>query len=47
MDNLFANGKVDANEIGIYFEPTNSVEKLNGEISWGKASELLSVVPVN
>ncbi|XP_006457102.1 hypothetical protein AGABI2DRAFT_212363 [Agaricus bisporus var. bisporus H97] len=34
-DNLFANGDIDANEIGISFEPTNTVEIVNGEITWG------------
>jgi cathepsin E len=34
-DNLFANGAINANEIGISFQPTNSEEVVNGEITWG------------
>ncbi|KAJ3573547.1 hypothetical protein NP233_g2369 [Leucocoprinus birnbaumii] len=34
-DNLFANGQINANEIGISFEPTNTVEIVNGELTWG------------
>lgn len=34
-DNLFANGQITANEIGISFEPTNTVEIVNGELTWG------------
>lgn len=34
-DNLFNNGQINANEIGISFEPTNTVEILNGELTWG------------
>jgi cathepsin E len=36
-DNLFSLGLIDANEIGISFEPTNSVEIVNGEITWGRS----------
>jgi len=34
-DNLFSRGLINANEIGISFEPTNSLEVLNGELTWG------------
>ncbi|TFK35979.1 aspartic protease [Crucibulum laeve] len=34
-DNLFSRGIITANEIGISFEPTTTVESLNGELTWG------------
>ncbi|KAH0591103.1 Polyporopepsin [Termitomyces sp. J132] len=34
-DNAFSEGLISANQIGISFEPTDSEEVLNGEISWG------------
>ncbi|KIM47467.1 hypothetical protein M413DRAFT_439126 [Hebeloma cylindrosporum] len=34
-DNLFANGVITANEIGVSFEPTTTPEVLNGELTWG------------
>jgi len=34
-DNLFSRGIIDANEIGVSFEPTTSREDVNGEITWG------------
>ncbi|KAG6877494.1 hypothetical protein C0993_006764 [Termitomyces sp. T159_Od127] len=36
-DNAFSSGLISGNEIGISFEPTTSIEALNGEISWGGA----------
>ena len=34
-DNLFANGAIASNEIGISFEPTTVPEIVNGELTWG------------
>ncbi|KAG6873223.1 hypothetical protein C0995_001577 [Termitomyces sp. Mi166 len=34
-DNAFSQGLISANRIGISFEPTESVEVRNGELSWG------------
>ncbi|KAF8078962.1 aspartic peptidase A1 [Lyophyllum atratum] len=34
-DNAFARGIISANEIGISFAPTTTVEVLNGELTWG------------
>ncbi|KAF5385370.1 hypothetical protein D9615_001228 [Tricholomella constricta] len=34
-DNAFSQGLISANEIGISFEPTNSLEVMNGELTWG------------
>ncbi|KXN88844.1 Polyporopepsin [Leucoagaricus sp. SymC.cos] len=34
-DNLFGKGLITANEIGISFEPTNTIEIMNGELTWG------------
>ncbi|KAG6880868.1 hypothetical protein C0992_002458, partial [Termitomyces sp. T32_za158] len=34
-DNAFSLGLISGNQIGISFEPTTSVEALNGELSWG------------
>ncbi|KAH9486239.1 Polyporopepsin [Psilocybe cubensis] len=34
-DNLFANGVISANEIGISFNPTTVEDNENGEITWG------------
>ncbi|KAJ3517875.1 hypothetical protein NLJ89_g224 [Agrocybe chaxingu] len=34
-DNLFSQGTISANEIGISFEPTMASEALNGELTWG------------
>ncbi|KAJ3503190.1 hypothetical protein NLJ89_g8548 [Agrocybe chaxingu] len=34
-DNLFSQGTITNNEIGISFEPTTTVEVLNGELTWG------------
>ncbi|KAH0591101.1 hypothetical protein H2248_001205 [Termitomyces sp. 'cryptogamus'] len=36
-DNAFSEGLISASQIGISFEPTDSEEVLNGEISWGSA----------
>ncbi|KAG6876174.1 hypothetical protein C0993_005146 [Termitomyces sp. T159_Od127] len=36
-DNAFSLGLISGNEIGISFEPTTSIEALNGELSWGGA----------
>ncbi|KAF9015688.1 aspartic protease [Cyathus striatus] len=33
--NLFANGVITSNEIGISFEPTTSQDVVNGELTWG------------
>ncbi|KAF9473456.1 aspartic protease [Pholiota conissans] len=50
-DNLFANGIIDSNLIGISFEPTTTEEIVNGEISWGgtdssKFTGSISFIPV-
>ncbi|KAJ7267111.1 hypothetical protein C8J57DRAFT_1717551 [Mycena rebaudengoi] len=37
-DNLFRQGTITSNLIGISFQPTTQVEVVNGEISWGKCS---------
>nr|AHA86292.1 aspartic protease 2 [Leucoagaricus gongylophorus] len=34
-DNLFSSGRITSNEIGISFEPTNTIEVENGELTWG------------
>jgi len=34
-DNLFSRGTITANQIGISFIPSNQIESLNGEITWG------------
>ncbi|KDR82142.1 hypothetical protein GALMADRAFT_135505 [Galerina marginata CBS 339.88] len=34
-DNLFAKGVISNNKIGVYFEPSNTTESENGEITWG------------
>jgi cathepsin E len=34
-DNLFSSGVISTNSIGISFNPTNSENALNGEITWG------------
>ncbi|PPQ91159.1 hypothetical protein CVT25_003037 [Psilocybe cyanescens] len=34
-DNLFANGVINANEIGISFNPTTVEDNKNGELTWG------------
>ncbi|PPQ63824.1 hypothetical protein CVT24_009774 [Panaeolus cyanescens] len=34
-DNLFKNGAISANEIGISFVPTTSADAVNGELTWG------------
>ncbi|KAF4611714.1 hypothetical protein D9613_004262 [Agrocybe pediades] len=34
-DNLFKNGVISANEIGISFEPSITGDDLNGELTWG------------
>jgi len=34
-DNLFANGVISANQIGVSFEPTTVDEVVNGELTWG------------
>ncbi|KAJ7910741.1 aspartic peptidase A1 [Mycena leptocephala] len=34
-DNLFSQGTITSNLIGISFEPTTQVEVVNGEITWG------------
>jgi cathepsin E len=35
-DNAYSQGLIPANEIGISFEPTDSVYISNGELVWGK-----------
>jgi len=37
-DNLFSSGAITANEIGISFEPTDSIESENGQLTWGQSS---------
>ena len=34
-DNLYNGGTITAEQIGIFFEPTNATSPGNGEISWG------------
>ncbi|KAL0951624.1 hypothetical protein HGRIS_008305 [Hohenbuehelia grisea] len=34
-DNLFSQGTITSNEIGISFNPTNVAETVNGELTWG------------
>jgi cathepsin E len=34
-DNLFSQGTISKNEIGISFEPTTSEDVVNGELTWG------------
>ena len=34
-DNLFSQGLIPTNAIGISFEPTNSEKEFNGAINWG------------
>ncbi|KAF8665498.1 hypothetical protein AX16_000513 [Volvariella volvacea WC 439] len=34
-DNLFSQGTISQNQIGISFKPTTSVEVVNGELTWG------------
>ncbi|KAF8345438.1 aspartic peptidase A1 [Amanita rubescens] len=34
-DNLFSQGLIEANEVGISFEPTNKSSVRNGELTWG------------
>jgi len=34
-DNLFTEGTISANELGISFEPTTSDSEVNGELTWG------------
>ncbi|KAI0703854.1 acid protease [Cerioporus squamosus] len=38
-DNAFAQGLIDAHQIGISFEPTDSIEITNGELSFGGVDE--------
>lgn len=50
-DNLFNEGTITSNLIGISFEPTTQVEVLNGEITWGgtdssKLTGAISFAPV-
>jgi hypothetical protein len=40
-DNLFSQGTIRANEIGISFEPTSGREIMNGEITWGRFREIM------
>jgi hypothetical protein len=35
-DNLFSQHVISADLIGIYFEPTDTPEKMNGEVTWGE-----------
>ncbi|KAJ6598192.1 aspartic peptidase A1 [Mycena vulgaris] len=42
-DNLFRQGTITSNEIGISFEPTTQVEVVNGEITWGKGWIILTI----
>jgi cathepsin E len=34
-NNLFSQGTISANEIGVSFEPLTQDNELNGEITWG------------
>jgi len=34
-DNLFSQGTITANEIGVSFQPTTTVPEDNGELTWG------------
>ncbi|KAG6875927.1 hypothetical protein C0992_001703 [Termitomyces sp. T32_za158] len=50
-DNAFSLGLISSNQLGISFEPTNAVESLNGEITWGgtdssKFTGTISFAPV-
>jgi cathepsin E len=40
-DNLFTNGVIDVNAIGISFQPTTTEDDVNGEITWGKYVAIL------
>jgi cathepsin E len=41
-DNAYSQGLIPANEIGISFEPTDSVLVSNGELVWGKYFDSLT-----
>jgi len=41
-DNLFNDGSITRYMIGIFFEPSNTLESLDGEITWGQSSFLKS-----
>jgi cathepsin E len=43
-DNLFGGGTITAHAFGISFEPTTSLDVVNGEISWGKLQEFASIL---
>ncbi|KAF8639298.1 hypothetical protein AX17_001609 [Amanita inopinata Kibby_2008] len=50
-DNAFAQKLIVANEIGVSFEPTNSLSNMNGELTWGgvdstKFTGALSYTPI-
>ncbi|KAF9055852.1 aspartic protease [Panaeolus papilionaceus] len=50
-DNLFKNGVIPSNEIGISFVPTTSNDAVNGEITWGgtdssKFSGSITFIPI-
>ncbi len=34
-DNAYAAGSIDANMVGISFEPATSASEVNGELTWG------------
>jgi len=36
-DNLYNNGDITSYMIGIYFQPSNVIESMNGEITWGQS----------
>jgi len=40
-DNLFSQGVINSNEIGISFEPTTSDEVMNGELTWSQSLVVL------
>jgi len=46
-DNLFSQGTIPLNEIGILFNPTNVVETVNGELTWGGINSDKLSGPVN
>ena len=46
-DNLFSQGTISANEIGISFEPTDGIDVTNGELSFGGIDESKFTGPLN
>ena len=46
-DNAFAQGLIDAHEIGISFEPTTSVNNQNGELTFGGVDTSKFTGPLN